>query len=520
MKILLYNWMNYDDAQKRGGGVRLYQENLVAELQKIPGIIVYTLSSGINYDLFGRRVRIIKRHVAEQVRSYEVVNSPIVAPAHAASDSLDIFLDDKSLQSVIREFLHTHGPFDVVQFDNLEGLTAGVLELKDHFPETRFIYYLHNYNAFCPQVNLWFSERVSCDNYNEGIRCSFCIPDPASSSEVRMAHAISNFLRSIGISPDSFTFRMVYRQLAFSRRIHRRLRSALGRFRRLANRVSRSFVTPRPTTISNDLIYTTAKKGVIYKQYRTINVSNLNTKFDHVLAVSNRVRELAIEFGIHEDKVSVAYIGSRFADKMKSIRVRESRQLKIAYLGYEKSDKGFYHFVETLEAMPRSTAQRISVLIAVKLQSADTLHRLKRASLEFGSFEIVDGYDHDSLGKLLEDVDLGIIPVLWEDALPQVAIEFVTHGVPVLCSDLGGTKELSGSNSIFVYRHGNTRELIGRLEYFIRNRAALARYSDFALTISGMEQHVRMLLRRYYSSSPERYEEGKNLPDLMSEKVE
>jgi len=498
MKILLYNWMNYDDPQKRGGGVRVYQANLVAELNNIPGIIVYTLSSGVSYDLFSRRAYIRKRHGAGSLHSYEIVNSPVAAPAHAAFTSLDIYLNDTSLRQIVKEFLDIHGPFDTIQFDNLEGLTAGVLSLKDQFPKTCFIYYMHNYNLVCPQVNLWFSEYKTCENYNEGKRCSVCLPTPITMQEVKLAHAISTFLQSVGIGPDSFIFRMIYRKLALARRVKRKSRSFVGRFRRKEAMVPGPTLDTTTSRLPGNLVFSSNSSGSIYKQYRESNVWSMNNNFDHVLAVSSRVRELAIQFGIARQKISVAYIGTSFAKKLKPVRVRESDYLQIAYLGYEKSDKGFYHFIDTLEAIPRATAQKISVLIAVKLQSTDILNRLKRLSVEFHDFEIVDGYDHNGLGQLLANVDLGIIPVLWEDALPQVAIEFVAHGVPVLSSDLGGTKELCGTNSKFVYRHGNARDLISKLQFFMYNRSALQTFSYHGLTLMDMEQHVKLMLDRFY----------------------
>ena len=67
------------------------------------------------------------------MKSYEVVNSPITAPAHTVFYSLDIYLKDKTLGCVIKEFIDTHGPFDIIQFDNLEGLSAEILTLKKIF---------------------------------------------------------------------------------------------------------------------------------------------------------------------------------------------------------------------------------------------------------------------------------------------------------------------------------------------------------------------------------------------------
>jgi glycosyltransferase involved in cell wall biosynthesis len=501
MKILLYNWINFDDKENRGGGVRVYQANLISELTRLRDARVYTLSSGVSYDLFSSRVYIRKRSERHGVVSYEVVNSPIAAPAHSAFYSLDVYLHDERLKAVVKDFLKAHGPFDVIHLDNLEGLTAGVLGLKEEFPETRFIYYMHNYSLFCPQVNLWYAETEACNEYNDGKRCEVCLPHRINMRQVKIAHAISRFLQRIGIKYDSFIFRTIYRHIALAKKV-------LVLIRRLAARIrpehQTNAVPAHSAPDAHHLIkstYSTRSAGRIFQQYRAANLFNMNNNFDHVLAVSNRVKEMAVHYGVEENRVTVNYIGSRFAPRRAPIRVRDNDHLKIAYMGYERKDKGFYHFVEALEAMPRSVSRRLSVLMAAKLQSQGILERLKRLSVEFGEFEIVDGYTHDGLTQLLSDVDLGIVPVLWEDNLPQVAIEFVAHGVPVLSSDLGGAKELCGANRRFVYRHGNVDAFINKIIFFLNHRSELSSYEDQALKFMEMKEHVNIMVRRFYSPS-------------------
>lgn len=494
MKILLYNWANYDDEENRGGGVRIYQSNLIQELIKNRGVQIYTLSSGIIYNYIRRGVYIRKKSAKKGVESYEVVNSPITAPAHTAFYSLDLYLRDKTLRRVIKQFLGTHGPFDIIQFDNLEGLTADVFTLKKDFPNTQFIYNMHNYNLVCPQVNLWFNESEPCIGYNDGKKCSVCLTHQYTVREVKIAYSISMFLKSLHIKPNSFVFKSIFRGLHFARSV----------FKAISRRVptvtsSDRIAAPRAKNDTEkfnliNMVYSTRSVGEVYKKYRETNILHMNNHIDHVIAVSNRVKEIAVSYGILRNKVTVVYVGTRFAEHCVPIRVFDRDDFKIAYLGYERADKGFYHFVEALEALPDPDSQRISVLIAAKLQSTYIFHRLKRLSVKFRAFDIVDGYDHKTLAALLEDVNLGIVPVLWEDNLPQVAIEFVTHGVPVLSSDLGGAKELCGGNRRFVYRHGNVNDLINKILFFLDNKVALLQYEENRLEPMDIEKHVEVLL--------------------------
>ena len=49
MKILFYNWVDYLDAENRGGGVSVYLKNLMTHLGAKEDIEVRFLSSGISY---------------------------------------------------------------------------------------------------------------------------------------------------------------------------------------------------------------------------------------------------------------------------------------------------------------------------------------------------------------------------------------------------------------------------------------------------------------------------------------
>lgn len=517
MKILLYNWVTYDDAEGRGGGVRVYHENLVATLAAVPGIQVYTLSSGIRYDLFDRRPRIRKNSAHRGVASYEVVNSPVVAPAHAAFHSLDLYLEDTSLKIAVEEFLDRHGPFDVIQFDNLEGLTAGVLELKERYPATRFIYYLHNYNLFCPQVNLWYAGSTACVDYDDGKRCVGCLPNSIRMRDVKIAYAISGALQRVGIRPDSWVFRTIYKNTWLAKRVLRMMGGLAERFMSAKNAGSSrtSFRLDGWPTSGPD--FTGYSAGMPFRQYRERNITIVNRHFDLLLAVSYRVGEIAVRHGVDAAKVKMVRIGTGFAERRIPIRVTGNDLLKIAYMGYERKDKGFYHFLDALENLPDCAAKRISVLVAAGIRKSGTRLRLQRLAAMFGNIEIVDGYDHADLEHLLEDVDLGVVPVLWEDNLPQVAMEFIAHGIPVLSSDLGGARELCFANPRFVYRHDQIDDLNNRLLHFVDNRSALQDYEVDPHALVGISQHVDRLLAECYPATATKSATPDNIEPLTGD---
>ena len=63
----------------------------------------------------------------------------------APADNFQRMIDDETLPLIIKEFLIQNGPFDVIHFQTLEGLSLNVLNLKSEFPNTKFVFSLHNY---------------------------------------------------------------------------------------------------------------------------------------------------------------------------------------------------------------------------------------------------------------------------------------------------------------------------------------------------------------------------------------
>ena len=106
-----------------------------------------------------------------------------------------------------------------------------------------------------------------------------------------------------------------------------------------------------------------------------------------------------------------------------------------------------------------------------------------------------------ALGQVLQDLDLaqvdvGIIPVLWEDNLPQVAIEMHCRHIPLITSDLGGAREL-GNTPEMVFRAGDVDSLHDVLFDVVAGNVDLGEYWRNARRPISMEEHAEELLDLY-----------------------
>lgn len=233
--------------------------------------------------------------------------------------------------------------------------------------------------------------------------------------------------------------------------------------------------------------------SIHYKNFRKDFVYYINNYCDVVLAVSDRVRQICLDYGFRKDKLKVSYIGTKVAECQMGERPYETKDFTIAYLGQARHDKGFYFLIESLRLIDNEIAKDISIVLAVKLN--DKKNVLDKLS-HFKNVTFYNGYTHDEFEKILSNVTLGVIPVIWEDNLPQVAIEMVAHGVPILCSDAGGASELC-SSPLFKFKCGDSKELKNRIEKLYLNKVLLKEYWSNHHGLVTMSQHM-LDLEQYY----------------------
>ena len=480
MRILYYNWVQFDDEERRGGGVTVYLKNLIEGM--VDKAEIFFLSSGISYT-FNAKARIVrtKNCFGNKCKSFEILNSPILAPGINAYKMIDTYLNDDSLLEVLTQFMKKEGPFDVIHFNNIEGLSVNVLKIKEIFPKTKIVFSLHNYYPFCPQVNLWQNEKCNCIDNAEARKCNFCITDYAPIGFSRNCYILAFYLKKYHIKPGSYIWKACFYCLP----------KITGYIKKCKHSASDS---------SLQIIYSDEDR-VRYKNFLEKNVYYLNRYTDTILAVSKRVKEIAIDKGIDRKKICISYIGTKAAENQlgRCVADSNSKELKIAYLGYARRDKGFFFLLKALKDVPKEYTSKINLLFCAKLDDNSVKRFIYELGNKYHSVLFKNGYTQSEMKELLNDVNVGIVPVMWEDNLPQVAIEMVSLGIPILTSNLGGAKEI-GRNDAFVFEAGNKENFVNKLINIMDNRKILNSFWDNAMSLVTISEHVNMLLDIYGST--------------------
>ena len=480
-RVLYVNWVDYLDSEGRGGGVSVYQRSLMAADPDATFI-----ACGTSHDLMSRAPRWERvRHGPQfdRHRRFDLVNSGVLAPGHFSfGDPRQV--SDPATTSVFHDFLARQGPFDIVHFNNLEGLPVETLDLGRRFPRTRVVLSLHNHYAVCPQVNLWQDEARNCTDFRSGAACGSCLPAMPQPSVLRAAAGMAYHLKTTGLEPGTRAHDAPMRLMMTTGR------AGVRTLRRLRGRGE----GPSPFPDG---------KARAFTQRRAAFVARINASCDVVLCVSDAVRRVATAHGIDPALLRTCRIGTdqsaaweRTAPRRAP--ARHDGTITAAFLGYMRRDKGFEFLLTAIEALPDALAARLRLRIAARRGDPVLVDRMKALSPRLAALDRRDGYDRAALDDLLNDVDIGIVPVLWEDNLPQVALEMHARHIPLICSDLGGARELGGTEAL-VFPAGDTAAFAARLGAFMAGAVDLGAYWAGARRPVGMAEHLADLGRIYRS---------------------
>ena len=471
-KILIYNWIPFDEIENKGGGVTVYTRSLIEELVKDSSLKIFFLSSGRAYDRKNKRIRIEKRDsiLGEKCESYQIVNSPIFSSARISFPFIEKYLNDVALLDVISSFIVKCGGFDVVHFQNFEGLSLSVFKIKQRFPQMKVFFSVHNYYLFCPEVMLWYADKENCQKKECGKWCLECME------------------RNIHYKKIVYNQSIVYEQEKRGSRVLSPIILSMQKFNELKYAFYDKYLCRE---LSEDQVQVFAKNC---SEFRKRNIEYVNRYVDKVIVVSGRVNEIALKMGINREKILISYIGTKAADyQIGHLAFKyDGIAFRICYLGKMKSMKGFYFLLDALEKMPEDISGKIEVIIAAKNEDNEAVKRINNLKKKYIRVRWYDGYKYEQLTEILHGVQLGIVPVLWEDNLPQVAIEMKANGIPVLASNLGGASELSVSDE-FVFTAGKTDEFLSKLKWFVDNPDMLNRYWMDNKKLLTMKEHVEEL---------------------------
>lgn len=519
MRIVLVNWNRIWDGTRIGGGVGGYLLGLARTLRDL-GHDIVTLHAGQEAvpTVDPRTLRPsagpveIRRHLDwEGIRCFEIVNSPVLAPARFQSRDPITEIASEQLDSELTRFTALIQP-DIVHLHNIEGLTASSVRALRQGSGAKLLFSVHNYHTVCPQIYLMKHGATPCHDFEDGKACESCIRSPGVSEDTqiewtrRWTGAMKRLNVPIG-PPQMPTIEGVlpgaYEPVRSAEDSLRPMpisgNDQRGVFVRPGLMIEDFMLSREPTDNTlRDTGRPATNHTTPFGRRRAAMVDMLNS-CDRVLAVSTFVHQRMQSFGVRPTVIRTITIGTTAGpnspDRSSSQNV--DGRIRLCFLGFNHVYKGLHVLLDAIDSLPAETAAKIDLSLFVG-EIWRTGSRLTRTQHRVHSLTIRDGYEPGELTELLRNVDLGVVPSIWWDNGPQTVMEFLAHQIPVLGANIGGIPDFveNGKNGI-LFRANDRADLARALSELIREPARIRELQRGIAPPKSMLSHAQELISEY-----------------------
>jgi len=401
MKILHIGW---GFRPWRGGGLIEYTEDLM-ETQAKNGYEVYYFFAGRHYPLLNKP-RLV-RWERKGIHMYEIINSPIIHGGDRGSLRPELDVSEKWSEVFLRKAFDEIQP-DIVHIQELAGLPSSLIDITKEkgFP---LIMTLHDYFLLCPTLKLFDSTENNCMDKDIYKKCIVCCQD-APNKNVFIKQTIAYDLKKwhlYGISKNLYKITKVFKTR-----------------KRGVSVYSRKSVRE----IDKDL----AKK---FQKRRDINIERLN-KIDLLIAQSYKVEEIYRRMLNREEGIITLHSTVKHINHIQP-KVISSIDFPINFAvlnGCASIAKGSKLVLESMKLLTEKGLDRFFKLHIFGGLSTE----IRNEILSFDNVIYHGPYNVNELNMILDEIEVGIIPSVWEEVYGYVGLEFLAKGIPIIGNKKGG----------------------------------------------------------------------------------
>jgi glycosyltransferase involved in cell wall biosynthesis/SAM-dependent methyltransferase len=230
-------------------------------------------------------------------------------------------------------------------------------------------------------------------------------------------------------------------------------------------------------------------------------------KASAVLPISYFVENFIIKKGIPKIKSIVHYWGINLDYFRQNYNIPKTSDLRIGYIGAISYEKGVHELIDAFNSLTQGTAE----LKIYGYGKEKYLNELKEKTSKNSRIKFKGGYDHKDISKILSEIDILVIPSIWNEAYGLVLLEGLAAKIPVIASDVGGISEriVDGING-FLYDSPRSFNLAEKLRFVIKNYKEIRSNLDYDLGIIDIKTDSTELSAIY-----EYILSGQNLPFLF-----
>ena len=197
----------------------------------------------------------------------------------------------------------------------------------------------------------------------------------------------------------------------------------------LVDRVARSRLAQPPRRA-----HSSPSPPEAYQRRRDVNIERLN-HVDRLIAMSTRVAEIYAELGVDQEGLVAMPLTLTHIDALSPRLPSGDHPVTFGTLGgAESAAKGSRLLLQAIRLLAaEADAGTYRVLIFGQCE-----RELATAVSDIPGVELRGTYRPEQLDGLLDEVDVGLMPSVWEEAYGYAGIEFIAKGIPVIANRIGG----------------------------------------------------------------------------------
>jgi glycosyltransferase involved in cell wall biosynthesis len=393
----------------RRGGLVAYAEDLMVEQVRRGHDVAYFFSGRAYPFVRGPRLR---RWERDGVAMLEIVNSPL----HDHGRQPELELAEPRLERAFERVLRELQP-DAVHVQELAGLPFSVLDVARRAGVPTVVT-LQDYFPLCPAFRLLDAQGRVCLRRDVGADCvATTAADPRPPwlmVEATLVHDLTRLPLVRSLPPA------------------RRDRAILRVSKALARRA-----VPAARPAARDA----GARAAAFQRRREANVERLS-RADLLIAMSHRVAEIYTELGVDPARLrtlelTLAHIAALRPGPMPP-RTGPAAPVTFATLAaLESGAKGGRLLLDAVRRLA-DAAPPGSFRVLVFGHVAPALAAEARG---VAGVELRGTYAPARLDALLDEVDVGLMPSLWEEPYGYAGMEFLAKGIPVIANAIGGMVE-------------------------------------------------------------------------------
>lgn len=508
LTIALLGWARLAYQATQGSGYNLSASELAAGLVMSGHRVIY-LASGRKYNLIPW-MYIAHTERWRGVECFDLINSPNLSPASYNFGNMPAERRCPRQTAAVVAWLKSRS-VQVVHIHSLEGFSLDLVpSLRD--AGLPVVITPHNYWYACPQVDLMHQERHLCLDFDGGRKCDSCLHKRHPGThrlKRRLGQAVESIVGQEATGAARLLVKALKRRLAgFDNptpvapcgdpEIASGLNPRAGEF---DDGLIRSRLAPEPTDTIRKPVSTVAIEAneaflsathhltVLnnYGQRRADGIASLNAA-SLVTPPSDFVRRSYIRMGLADSRTRIVRLGQPHFDQLHRRAKRspyytqrpwdpqrDSRPLRLAFLGAMRPSKGIDVLAEAIPQLPRDIRQRCQ--FHIRAQGFDWPVRKKLAAYPEVAF--AGGYDILQLLGEAGEYDVGLLPHVWFENSPLVLLEHLHAGKFVIASRLGGVVEwIDPPRNGLLFAGGHADQLADCIERLVTGRIALPSPSE------------------------------------------